>query len=121
MSMILITHDLGIVAGSCDRVLVMYGGVLVESGTVEQIFSNPAHPYTQGLLRSVPRLDMDKQRILEPIEGTPPSLLNPPAGCAFCARCPAAMRICERQKPALAQVGAGHYSACWEEDERAAT
>ena len=117
MSLILITHDLGIVAGSCDRVLVMYGGKIVESGSVDQIFQSPAHPYTKGLLRSVPRLDMDSSKVLEPIEGTPPSLLQPPQGCAFCARCDQAMRICQGQQPKLVEVGAGHRSACWGEDE----
>ena len=117
MGMILITHDLGVVAGNCDRVLVLYGGRIVESGTVEQIFDAPAHPYTQGLLRSVPRLDMDPRKILEPIEGTPPSLLKPPQGCAFCARCTKAMRICQGQQPAPVKVGNGHYFACWEGHE----
>ncbi len=113
MSIILITHDLGIVAGNCDRVLVMYSGQIVESGSVDQIFANPSHPYTRGLLRSVPRLDMDSNKVLEPIEGTPPSLLCPPKGCPFAARCDRAMRICQIEQPKLYQVNQGHFSACW--------
>lgn len=107
-SIILITHDLGIVAGMCDRVLVMYGGEIVERGTVEQIFKNPFHPYTQGLLRSVPRLDLDKEKELIPIYGTPPNLLQPPKGCSFCARCEHAMRICKTTKPPSKEG-----VACW--------
>ena len=113
MSIILITHDLGIVAGNCDRVLVMYSGQIVESGSVDQIFASPSHPYTRGLLRSVPRLDMDSSKVLEPIEGTPPSLLRPPQGCPFAPRCQSAMRICQGQQPKLYQVNQGHFSACW--------
>ena len=112
-SIILITHDLGIVAGMCDQVLVMYGGQIVERGSVEQIFYNPCHPYTQGLLRSVPRLDMDKEKELIPIYGTPPNLLNPPKGCAFCARCNEAMYICKSQSPETESVNSQHEVACW--------
>lgn len=112
-SIILITHDLGIVASICDYVLVMYGGKIVESATVEQIFSSPLHPYTRGLLSSMPRLDMDRQKILRPIEGTPPNLLNPPRGCAFCARCDRAMHICKLEIPKLTEVRVGQKSACW--------
>lgn len=112
-SIILITHDLGIVAGMCDRVLVMYGGEIVESGTVEEIYNNPLHPYTQGLLRSVPRLDMDRDKELIPIYGTPPHLLTPPEGCAFCARCQKAMRICKMKKPPIEENEQKHEVACW--------
>lgn len=113
MSILLITHDLGIVAGICDRVLVMYGGEIVESGTVDQIFKAPFHPYTQGLLRSVPRLDMDRSRQLDPIRGHPPNLLTPPKGCGFCARCPHAMNICPEESPPLFQLDNHHKAACW--------
>ena len=112
-SIILITHDLGIVATICDRVIVMYGGKVVETGSVEQIYSSPAHPYTQGLLRSIPRLDMDKNKQLIPILGTPPNLLNPPEGCAFCARCDRAMQICQTKQPPLQSTTNKQQIACW--------
>lgn len=112
-SIVLITHDLGIVAGMCDRVLVMYGGQIMETGTIEQIYSHPFHPYTQGLLRSIPRLDMDKNKDLIPIYGTPPNLLNPPQGCPFHARCDQAMRICKMQAPQLTTTIEGSAAACW--------
>jgi oligopeptide transport system ATP-binding protein len=112
-SIILITHDLGVVAGMCDRVLVMYGGEIVEAGCVDDIYSCPSHPYTQGLLRSVPRLDMDSSRELIPIEGTPPNLLNLPVGCPFCPRCPHAMRICQLKAPLLETLYPSHQVACW--------
>jgi oligopeptide transport system ATP-binding protein len=112
-SIILITHDLGIVAGMCDRVIVMYAGEIVEAGTVDQIYSNPRHPYTRGLLRSVPRLDMNANQDLVPIEGTPPNLLYPPKACSFCPRCTHAMKICQIKRPALEMVENNHSAACW--------
>ena len=114
-SIVLITHDLGIVAGMCNRVLVMYGGQIVEHGNVEQIYTSPRHPYTHGLLRSVPRLDMDKGKELIPIYGTPPNLLHPPVGCSFCPRCEYAMHICKKECPLLEPLEAAnqHYVACW--------
>ncbi len=112
-SIILITHDLGIVAGMCDRVLVMYGGEIVESGTVDQIYLKPRHPYTWGLLRSVPRLDMDGAKELIPIYGTPPNLLNPPDDCPFWPRCEYAMRICQIERPLLEPLEEHHQVACW--------
>lgn len=112
-SIILITHDLGIVAGMCDRVLVMYGGKIVESADVESLFRNPLHPYTQGLLKSIPRLDLNREEELVPIEGTPPNLLNPPKGCPFCARCPKAMRICLNNPPPTTLPLPGKEVACW--------
>lgn len=112
-SIILITHDLGIVAGMCDRVLVMYGGKIVETSDVESLYRNPLHPYTQGLLRSIPRLDLNRDEELIPIEGTPPSLLNPPKGCPFCARCPKAMRICLNNPPLITEPQPGKEVACW--------
>jgi oligopeptide transport system ATP-binding protein len=112
-SIILITHDLGIVAGMCDRVIVMYGGQIVESGSVEQIYTVPRHPYTHGLLRSVPRLDMDKGKELVPIYGSPPNLLNPPQGCPFYPRCEYAMQICKSYPPSLELLEHKHQVACW--------
>jgi oligopeptide transport system ATP-binding protein len=112
-SIIMITHDLGVVAEMCDRVVVMYAGQVIETGTVDDIFYRPQHPYTRGLLKSVPRLDMDRSAPLHPILGTPPDLLNPPKGCPFFARCESAMKICENHDPTLQQIGKGHYAACW--------
>ena len=110
-AILLITHDLGVVAQVCSRVVVMYGGQVMEEGSVEDIFYRPAHPYTQGLLASLPRADEANHR-LSPIEGTPPGLLNPPPGCPFAERCPKRMPHCERQ-PAFYSVGEGHRAACW--------
>ncbi|PLY45595.1 peptide ABC transporter ATP-binding protein [Lelliottia sp. F153] len=110
-AILLITHDLGVVAQVCSRVVVMYGGQVMEEGSVEDIFYRPAHPYTQGLLASLPRADEANHR-LSPIEGTPPGLLNPPPGCPFAERCPKRMPQCERQ-PAFYSVGEGHRAACW--------
>jgi oligopeptide transport system ATP-binding protein len=112
-SIVLITHDLGIVAGMCDRVIVMYAGKIVETGSVEQIFHSPIHPYTQGLLRSIPRLDMDKSKELIPIYGTPPNLLTPPNGCAFASRCAALMKICKLHSPPLEKLPDHREAACW--------
>lgn len=112
-SIILITHDLGVVAEMCDRVVVMYAGQVVESGTIHEIFNNPSHPYTEGLLKSMPRIDMSRDVKLTPIPGTPPDLLAPPKGCAFYARCDKAMRICKETPPEYVKVGDSGYSACW--------
>ncbi|MUT65093.1 ABC transporter ATP-binding protein [Paenibacillus sp. NEAU-GSW1] len=114
-SIILITHDLGVVADVCDRVIVMYAGKVVETGTKWEIFQNPKHPYTRGLLRSLPRLDQKKDEPLIPIYGMPPDLIKPPAGCSFCARCNEAMRVCEGNDPKLLPVDGNesHQSACW--------
>lgn len=112
MSIILITHDLGLVADICERVIVMYGGTIVEQGSTEEIFYNPQHPYTKGLLKCIPRLNMGRER-LKPIEGQPPDMLNPPKGCPFVERCPEAMNICLLQKPFYKEVQKGHGTACW--------
>lgn len=112
-SIILITHDLGIVAGLCSRVIVMYGGKIMESGNLLDIYENPKHPYTWGLLGSVSRLDSKTKGKLIPIPGTPPDLLNPPQGCAFAPRCRHCMRICTEQKPEYTQINGGHQVACW--------
>jgi oligopeptide transport system ATP-binding protein len=111
-AIILITHDLGVVAGTADRVIVLYGGRIAEAGSVREIYHEPSHPYTWGLLRSVPRLDAGEKQRLIPIDGQPPDLMHPPAGCRFAPRCPFAMAICQ-QNPALEPVGSGHSAACW--------
>ncbi|GIN20824.1 MAG TPA: ABC transporter ATP-binding protein [Bacillus bacterium] len=112
-SIILITHDLGVVAEVADRVVVMYAGQVVETGTVKELFANPQHPYTMGLLNSIPRLDMDKNQPLSPIIGTPPDLIDPPEGCPFYARCQYAMRVCKNNDPDLEEVRTNQYAACW--------
>ncbi|RED65573.1 ABC transporter ATP-binding protein [Cohnella lupini] len=112
-SIILITHDLGVVAEMAHNVVVMYAGKVVERGTLNDIFYNPRHPYTWGLLRSVPRLDSDKNNELDSIPGTPPDLYAPPVGCAFAARCPYAMQVCKEIDPEHFEVSAEHSSACW--------
>ena len=111
LSIVLITHDLGIVAGLCHRVAVMYAGRIIETGTADAIFDAPAHPYTQGLLRSTPSLDTVDERLLS-IEGAPPSLLHPPAGCPFLPRCPIGVSRCEQPPPNVATT-AGGQAACW--------
>jgi len=112
-AMILITHDMGVVARYADRVAVMYGGRIVEKGPAREIFNRPRHPYTQGLLASIPRLDGDPDKPLPAIEGMPPDLSALPAGCAFAPRCPKARSECEASKPALAKVSEGHLKACF--------
>lgn len=113
MAIILITHDLGVVAGMCDRIAVMYAGKVVETGTTDDIFYNPSHEYTKGLLQSVPSLNDTDHKKLIPIEGQPVDMLNPPAGCPFAPRCRACMKVCLRTMPAYTQVTEDHYSACW--------
>lgn len=113
MAIIWITHDLGVVAGMADRVLVMYSGFIVEEGPVDEIYAQPRHPYTLGLLRSIPRLDLGRQRRLIPIEGLPPDLLDPPQHCPFAPRCPFVMDKCLEENPPLMPVGPGRKSACW--------
>jgi oligopeptide transport system ATP-binding protein len=113
MTIIFITHNLGVVAEICDRVTVMYAGKIVEQGNVEDIFYRPHHPYTMGLLRSMPRLDEEEYERLIPIEGTPVDMLNPPAGCPFGPRCEHCMKICLRREPPQIDLGDGHTAACW--------
>mgnify|MGYP003371829106 FL=1 len=110
MSLILITHDLGVIASICTRVVVMYGGLIMEEGSVRDIFYRTGHPYTLGLMESIPK--HDKQRLV-PIYGTPPDLLAPPKGCPFAARCKYAMKLCKEHLPELTEIGEGHRSACW--------
>jgi oligopeptide transport system ATP-binding protein len=112
MAVIWITHDLGVVARLCDRVVVMYAGRIAESASALDLFERPGHPYTLGLLRSVPRLDEDRRASLDPIQGMPPDLVDPPTGCAFAPRCALARDICH-QPPPPREVGPRHTAACW--------
>ncbi|AAK81564.1 oligopeptide transport system ATP-binding protein [Clostridium acetobutylicum] len=112
-SIILITHDLGVVANLCTKINVMYGGTIIEKGNAREIFYNPKHPYTWGLLKSIPDPTKDSKEKLVPIDGYPPDLLNPPKGCPFAARCPYTMEICmEKSAPAF-KIGEDHEAACW--------
>jgi oligopeptide transport system ATP-binding protein len=113
MSVILITHDLGVVAHTAHRVAVMYGGKIVETGTLREIFYNPQMPYTWGLLASIPLPTADRSQELIPIPGSPPDMLDPPQGCPFTARCPYAMRICAEEMPGYTTFSAEHKAACW--------
>ena len=113
MAIIFITHNLGVVAEICDKVTVMYAGHIMEQGKVDDIFYNPAHPYTKGLLRSMPNLAEEERTRLIPIEGTPVDLLDPPKGCSFGPRCEHCMKICLNNQPPMVDVGDGHLSACW--------
>jgi oligopeptide/dipeptide ABC transporter ATP-binding protein len=112
-AIVLITHNLGVVAGLCKRVLVMYAGEIVEEGTVEQIFESPQHPYTWSLLRSVPRIDASRRDRLLSIEGLPPDLIDLPAGCKFNPRCPFRVERCFTESPVLEQVAPEQQAACW--------
>ena len=112
-SIILITHDLGVVADLCTRINVMYGGIIVEEGSDEDIFYNGRHPYTWGLLNSVPNPKSEVKEKLTPIEGQPPDLLKPPVGCPFAARCKYAMKVCIEKQPPLFEISEGHRAACW--------
>jgi oligopeptide transport system ATP-binding protein len=113
MAIIWITHDLGVVAGMAEQVLVMYAGFIVEKAPVGEIYAKPRHPYTLGLLRSIPRLDLGRQKRLIPIEGLPPDLLEPPTHCPFAPRCQFAKEKCWQENPPLLRVGTNHESACW--------
>jgi oligopeptide transport system ATP-binding protein len=110
---ILITHNLGVVAGMCQRLIVMYAGRIVEAGPTVDVFANPKHPYTWSLLRSIPRLDAERHEALKPIEGLPPSLVDLPSGCSFHPRCVFKVDRCSRDTPALAPVGPTQRAACW--------
>ena len=111
-SIIFITHDLGVVAELCDRVVVMYGGLIMEEAPIEEIFANPLHPYTMGLLASIPGVHKDKSERLQSIAGSPPDMTSPPAGCPFAPRCPYARNICAAECPPYVQAG-GHRAMCW--------
>ena len=112
MAIIMITHDLGVVAQMCDEVIVMYAGSICEQGTADEIFYNPCHEYTKGLMRSIPTVNNDDEE-LEPISGTPIDLLNMPAGCPFAPRCDAAMKICMRERCPRLEINDDHAAACW--------
>ena len=112
MAIIMVTHDLGVIADMCDEIIVMYGGRVCERGTAEDIFYRPSHEYTKGLLRSIPNVDRMGQRLV-PIPGTPINLLNMPKGCAFCPRCENAMKICLEEKAPEMQMPDGHFASCW--------
>ena len=113
MAIIMITHDLGIVASMCEKIAVMYAGRIVEYGTTDDIFYNPKHEYTKGLIKSIPRLDAKDHERLVPIEGTPVDMLNPPAGCPFAPRCDNCMKICLREMPPVTYFSDVHYTQCW--------
>ena len=112
MSIIMITHDLGVIAEMCDEIIVMYAGRVCERGTADEIFYNPRHEYTKGLLRSIPKLDYGKEK-LTPIGGSPVDLLNMPRGCAFAARCDSAMKVCLTQQPEEIAINKDHMASCW--------
>lgn len=113
MSIMFITHDLGVVAELCSRVLVMYGGLIMEEANIYDVFENPLHPYTMGLIASIPDINQDKSKKLQPIIGSPPDMIHPPEGCPFAPRCPYACRICLHQLPPVFSAGEGHKSRCW--------
>ena len=112
MAIIMITHDLGVVADMTDKIIVMYAGKIVECGSNEDIFYDPRHPYTWALMNSVPRLDLDNKEELVTIEGTIPDMIRPPRGCAFCPRCSYAMPVCEQEKPDKSFRNDEHYVCC---------
>lgn len=113
MAIMIITHDLGVVAGICDRIAVMYAGKIVECGTTDEIFYSPSHEYTKGLLQSIPKLNDKEHTRLVPIEGTPVDMLNPPKGCPFAPRCKSCMKVCIDRMPEYTDVSDTHYSSCW--------
>ena len=119
MAIIMITHDLGVVADMCDNIIVMYAGKIVEKGTADDIFYDPRHPYTWALMNAVPRLDLDNKEELVTIEGTIPDMIHPPKGCAFCSRCPYAMNVCAEYVPEMLTLNATHQVSCWLMDPRA--
>ncbi|MBC7259612.1 MAG: ABC transporter ATP-binding protein [Chloroflexi bacterium] len=118
MAIIWITHDLGIIAGLADRVAVMYAGYIIESAPVKEIYGDPRHPYTLGLLGSIPRLDAERKKKLTPIEGSPPDLIEPDPGCPFAPRCRFAIEQCMVENPTLQPVALNHYVACWVDTKR---
>ena len=112
MAIIMVTHDLGVIAEMCDEIIVMYGGRICERGTADEIFYNPCHEYTKGLLRSIPEANGNRERLI-PISGTPINMLNLPKGCAFCPRCDAAMKICLEEQPEELYINDEHFASCW--------
>ena len=119
MAIILITHDLGVVARMADEVAVMYAGQVVEQGTVDDVFYRSAHPYTLGLRAAMPTNDPDAEQRLTPIDGSPPDLFHPPQGCGYCARCPASMKLCDTEMPPEFAISGAHYSRCFLQHEQA--
>ena len=119
MAIIMITHDLGVIADICDEIIVMYAGKVCERGTADEIFYNPRHEYTKGLIRSIPRITERHEKLI-PIAGTPVDLLNLPAGCAFASRCDCAMKICLKEQPQEIWVNDSHIAACWNNVKRMA-
>ncbi len=117
MAVMWITHDLGIVAGLCDRVIVMYAGRVVEQAPARELYARPAHPYTLGLMGSLPRLDGKSKARLQAIPGLPPDLVHVSPGCAFAPRCRFAYDRCNQERPDLRTVGDGHFAACWLDPE----
>ena len=113
MSIIMITHDLGVVAQMCEKIAVMYAGNIVEYGTTDEIFYNPQHEYTKGLINSIPKLNAEEKERLVPIEGQPVDLLNPPAGCPFAPRCKSCMKVCLNKMPPRTELSDTHYTYCW--------
>ena len=113
MSIVLITHDLGIVSDICDKIIIMYGGEIMEYGPIEALYSSPSHPYTKGLINSLPKIDEEVGAQLTPIEGSPVDLMHPPAGCPFAPRCDKCMKVCLTEKPPYFEMEPDHYSACW--------
>ena len=113
MSIIMITHDLGVVAQMCEKIAVMYAGHIVEYGTTDEIFYNPQHEYTKGLINSIPKLNAEEKERLVPIEGQPVDLLNPPAGCPFAPRCKNCMKVCLNKMPPRTELSDTHYTYCW--------
>lgn len=113
MSIVLITHDLGIVSDICDKIIIMYAGEIMEYGPIETLLTNPSHQYTIGLINSLPKLEQDCKEPLKPIEGAPVDLMHPPAGCPFAPRCEKCMKVCLTEKPPYFEISPDHYSACW--------
>ena len=120
MAVILVTHDLGVIADMCDNIVVMYGGRICERGTAREIFYNPKHEYTKGLLRSIPNVNNMKKKLV-PISGSPINMLNMPEGCAFCARCDAAMKICLKEIPEELQINHDHLGVLLDECKKKGT
>lgn len=119
LSIMIITHDLGVIAEICNKVIVMYGGLVMEQGSVFHIFNHPEHPYTKGLHQSVPKNVTGEKKRLVPIDGTPPDLLEPPTGCPFYPRCAHAMEVCRQKRPPLFEIEPDHLAACWLHDKDA--
>lgn len=118
MSIVLITHDLGIVSDICDKIIIMYSGEIMEFGPIDSLYKSPSHPYTNGLINSLPKIDEAEGAQLTPIEGTPVDLMHPPAGCPFAPRCDKCMKVCLTEKPPYFEMEPNHYSACWLHYER---